>query len=157
MTIAWSTRLSAALIAGMIPVVLYAFSSGPPSRVTGAPGDAPFGCATGACHTAKFEGGPINFYGGSVKAEFSSGTTYTPGTPVTITVRVSDPVAGLIEFNSRVRPPLNLEFIECGVQYTAGPPPAGSTGTMMATTSPDCVTATARGRYPTGMCKQRRS
>jgi uncharacterized protein (TIGR03437 family) len=46
------------------------------------------------CHNNNNQkGGPINAYGGSVSAAFSSGTVYIPGAgPITITVTATDPV-----------------------------------------------------------------
>lgn len=77
---------------GVIPPLLYAHFSGPDPRATGAPGDAALSCAQSTCHTGLQAGGPINSFSGSVKATFSSGTTYTPGgDPITITVTVTDP------------------------------------------------------------------
>src|SRR5437660_1142796 len=75
-----------------LPALLYAFSSGPDQRYTGAPGDDALACATAGCHTGSKNGGPLNAAGGSVTATFSTGSTYTPGTPLTITVKVTDPV-----------------------------------------------------------------
>src|SRR5262245_22228059 len=86
-----SRRIVLSVLAGFIPTLLLAFSSGPLPRFTGAPGDNPMACATAGCHSGSSKGGPINAAGGSVTATFSSGSTYTPGQPVTITVNVSDP------------------------------------------------------------------
>jgi uncharacterized protein (TIGR03437 family) len=80
-------------LAAMVPMVLYAFATGPDPGYSGAPPDGnPNACASPLCHTGSAKGGPINAAGGSVIATFSSGSTYTPGQPVTITVNVSDPV-----------------------------------------------------------------
>ncbi len=74
-------------------MILYAYVAGPDPRHTAAPGDDPLACATSGCHTGSPRGGPINPAGGSVTATFSSGNTYAPGgSPITITVTVSDPV-----------------------------------------------------------------
>lgn len=79
-------------LAAMVPMLLFAFASGPDPGYSGAPPDNnPFACASAGCHTGSTKGGPINAAGGSVSATFSSGTTYTPGQAVTITVNVSDP------------------------------------------------------------------
>ena len=111
-------RIVYALFAGFIPFMLLASKSGPTTRVTGGPGDAPFSCASGACHTDKFEGGPINFHGGNVKVVFSS-TTYTPGTPVTVTVQVSDPVNSLYGFQMSARLERDLVKAQAGRFVTA--------------------------------------
>jgi uncharacterized protein (TIGR03437 family) len=77
----------------MVPMLLLAYSYGPLPGYAGAPPDNnPFACASAGCHTGLAKGGPINAAGGSVTATFSSGSTYTPGQPVTITVNVTDPV-----------------------------------------------------------------
>ncbi|HSP68173.1 MAG TPA: choice-of-anchor V domain-containing protein, partial [Bryobacteraceae bacterium] len=80
-----------AFLAGIVPVVLYAYASGPDPGYSGAPPDGnPNACASAGCHTGLTKGGPINAAGGSVSATFSS-STYTPGgPPITITVSVSD-------------------------------------------------------------------
>ena len=90
-------------VAAMVPTLLLAFSSGPDARHTAAPGDDPLGCATAGCHTGSVKGGPINTAGGAVTATFSSGTSYTPGQPVTITVNVTDPVNRLHGFQMTAR------------------------------------------------------
>src|SRR6476660_3530414 len=77
-------------LAGMVPMLLFAFATGPDRRYTGAPGDDQLACASSGCHTGLAKGGPINPVGGSVTATFSSGSTYTPGQPVNITVDVTD-------------------------------------------------------------------
>src|ERR1700687_2601541 len=81
-------------LAAMVPMLLFALAEGPDPGYSGAPPDGnPFACASAGCHTGPTsQGGPINAAGGSVTATFSSGSTYTPGQPVTITVSVSDPV-----------------------------------------------------------------
>src|SRR5580698_1282762 len=77
----------------LVPIALLAWEYGPEPRVSGAPGDLQFSCATAQCHTSLPAGGPINAAGGSVTATFSSGSTYTPGGgPITITVSVTDQV-----------------------------------------------------------------
>ncbi len=82
-----------AFLAAMVPMLLFALAEGPDPGYSGAPPDGnPNACASSGCHTGLPNGGPINAAGGSVSATFSSGTTYTPGQPVTITVNVSDPV-----------------------------------------------------------------
>jgi uncharacterized protein (TIGR03437 family) len=76
------------------PAFLNAHIAGPAPRYTAAPGDAPLACSSTTCHTGPDpQSGPINAYSGyGVSAVFSSGCTYTPGVPVTITVTVTDPV-----------------------------------------------------------------
>lgn len=80
------------------PTILTAHYDGPDSGHAGAPvTDDPNSCAQGAggmCHsTPGGTGGPVNHYGGSVSATFSTGSIYIPGgAPITITVTATDPV-----------------------------------------------------------------
>ena len=92
-----------AFSAAMVPLLLYAYASGPDPRYTGAPGDSPLACASVGCHTGSAKGGPINSAGGGVSATFSSGSSYTPGQPVTITVNVTDPINTLHGFQMTAR------------------------------------------------------
>jgi len=92
-----------AFLAAMVPMLLYAFASGPDPRYTAAPGDSPLACATAGCHTGSAKGGPINAAGGAVTATFSSGSSYTPGQAITITVNVTDPVNTLHGFQMSAR------------------------------------------------------
>jgi uncharacterized protein (TIGR03437 family) len=92
-----------AFLAAMVPMLLYAFASGPDPRYTAAPGDSPLACATAGCHTGSAKGGPINAAGGAVTATFSDGSFYTPGKSVTITVTVTDPVNTLHGFQMSAR------------------------------------------------------
>jgi hypothetical protein len=80
------------MAAALAPVSLWAHEYGPDPRYTAAPGDDPLACSTATCHTSQAKGGPINAGGGGVSVTFSSGITYTPGVPVTMTVTVTDPV-----------------------------------------------------------------
>ncbi|HEY2843096.1 MAG TPA: hypothetical protein VGJ09_05570, partial [Bryobacteraceae bacterium] len=107
-------KVVCAFVAAMVPVVLYALAEGPDVRYTAAPGDSPLACASSGCHTGLPQGGPINAAGGSVSATFSSGTTYTPGQPVMITVTVTDPVNTLHGFQMTARLESNLATAQAG-------------------------------------------
>jgi uncharacterized protein (TIGR03437 family) len=96
-------RITYTFLTAMVPALLLAFSTGPDVRHTAAPGDDPLGCATAGCHTGSAKGGPINAAGGAVTASFSSGSSYTPDQPVTITVNVTDPVNSLHGFQMSAR------------------------------------------------------
>src|SRR5215472_7623426 len=75
-------------LAIMIPLAcgaVYAYSSGPPPRHSGAPGDDAASCAS--CH----RGLSVNGGQGSVKILLPNGHSYTPGMTQHITVQVSDP------------------------------------------------------------------
>src|SRR5580698_4985696 len=80
----------------IFPTILMAHYDGPDAGHTGAPvTDDANACASATmCHgNANGTGGPINHYGGSVTAAFSTGTSYVPGgAPITITVTATDPV-----------------------------------------------------------------
>jgi hypothetical protein len=58
-------------ILSVLPVLIYAFSSGPLPRYTGAPGDDPAACT--ACHS-----GALNSGGGGVKIVLPGANTYMP-------------------------------------------------------------------------------
>ena len=45
-----------AFLAAMVPMLLYAFSSGPDPRYTAAPGDNPMACANAGCHSGTAQG-----------------------------------------------------------------------------------------------------
>lgn len=110
-----------AFLAGMVPMLLYAFAGGPDARYTAAPGDNPNACANAGCHSGLAKGGPINAAGGAVTATFSSGTSYTPGQAVTITVNVTDPVNTLHGFQMTARLESNLSTAQAGrFSYTTG-------------------------------------
>jgi uncharacterized protein (TIGR03437 family) len=84
-------RILFSALAGLVPMAMFAHKDGPDPRHTAAPGDDPLACSTAGCHTGLPKGGPLNSYGGSVSATFSTGSFYTPGQPVTVTVSVADP------------------------------------------------------------------
>ena len=110
-----------AFLAAMVPMLLYAFASGPDPRYTAAPGDNPMACANAGCHSGLAKGGPINAAGGAVTATFSSGSTYTPGQVITITVDVTDPVNTLHGFQMTARLESNLSTTQAGrFSYTTG-------------------------------------
>lgn len=77
-----------------LPIVIHAFSGGPPARRTGAPGD---GLCT-ACHA-----GAANPAGGKVEVSFPGGLNYTPGLKQQWTVTVTDAQARLLGFQLTTR------------------------------------------------------
>jgi len=87
-----AARITYSVVAGLVPMMLWAHKSGADPGHTAAPGEDPWACSTSGCHTGLPKGGPLNSYGGKVSATFSTGSFYTPGQPVSITVSVSDPV-----------------------------------------------------------------
>jgi hypothetical protein len=76
----------------------WAFPFGPPDGFTIAPGDKP-GIACTQCHT----GTPLNGGGGSVRVQFPSGLTYSPGVPQTLTILINDAVAATYGFEMSAR------------------------------------------------------
>lgn len=64
------------------PLTLFAYSSGPDPRLTGAPGDET--CTS--CHS-----GTVNSGSGAVKVRVAGGNSYTPGVKQRIEVEVADP------------------------------------------------------------------
>lgn len=78
-----STKAAIIVSVAGLPAVLWALSRGPDPRVTGGPGDG--NCANAGCHV----GTPVNGGGGNVALSFSSGTTYTPGQTIRVTVTIT--------------------------------------------------------------------
>jgi uncharacterized protein (TIGR03437 family) len=72
-----------ACVLGVIPVLMFAYSSGPDPKLTLAPGDSTASCTQ--CH-----GGKLNSFGGSVKL-IPGSDSYTPGTTQAITITIADP------------------------------------------------------------------
>ena len=72
----------AATILAAIPVLIYAYQTGPDPRSTGAPGDMT--CSQSGCHL-----GTVNPPGAKVDISFPGDMTYTPGVKQTLTVTVA--------------------------------------------------------------------
>ncbi|MEO8127924.1 MAG: choice-of-anchor V domain-containing protein [Bryobacteraceae bacterium] len=102
-----------AAILSAIPALIYAYSSGPDPRKTGAPGDST--CAESSCHI----GTAVNGGGGKIEISFDSGTTYTPGTKVKVTVKVTDSAARVYGFQASARPSSNTRSVQAGT-FTPG-------------------------------------
>lgn len=80
-----------AVVAGMLPVLLWAYEYGPDPGYVAIPGEnGGATCATSGCHTGTTND-PANK--GSVTVNFSNGNIYIPGVSETITVTVADPAA----------------------------------------------------------------
>lgn len=105
-----STKIVISVGAVAIPVLLYAYASGPDPRKTGAPGDSPSACATSGCHV----GTPLNGGGGNVSVSFPNGLSYTPGTPQTFTITVTDSSAKIYGFQMTARLESNLSNGQAG-------------------------------------------
>ncbi len=86
-----------AVLGVVFPILLWAHSTGPDPRNTGAPGDTT--CVQSGCHT----GTTLNGGGGNVAIAFDSGTTYTPGGKVHVTLTISDSRARVYGFQASSR------------------------------------------------------
>jgi uncharacterized protein (TIGR03437 family) len=102
-------------IFAMVPsvVLLYAYSEGPATRFTGAPGDDPDACTV--CHL----GTPLNGGGGKVVVNFDNGQTYTPGEKQTFTIVITDSAARVYGFEMTARLDSDLAYGQAG-DFTAG-------------------------------------
>lgn len=90
-----STKAKFSALAGAaVPLVIIAFSGGPPPGNTGAPGDA----LCTQCHV-----GTPNPAGGGVTVDFPGQLTYLPGARQILTVRITDPAARLFGFQLTAR------------------------------------------------------
>src|SRR5471032_1122551 len=110
------TRVGRSILV-MVPsvVLLYAYSTGPDPRVTGAPGDDPRACT--ACHN--IPPSPLNSGGGNVRINFANGQTYTPGAAQTFSIVITDAVSRVYGFQMTARLESNLTNGQAG-DFTAG-------------------------------------
>jgi uncharacterized protein (TIGR03437 family) len=106
-----STKITTALLCGLVPAILYSYASGPDPRYTGAPGDAT--CTQ--CHT----GTALNGGGGSVQLTSSAGVNYTPGQQQTLTITITDSKARDYGFQATARLDSNSTNGQAG-DFTAG-------------------------------------
>ncbi len=97
-----------AALLGALPVLVWAYSYGPPPGFTTAPGDEP-GIACTYCH-----GGSLNGGGGTVKINFPNGQTYTPGQTQTMTIVVTDSQAQFYGFQMTARLDSNPSSTQAG-------------------------------------------
>jgi hypothetical protein len=86
----WETLAFA--MGAALPIVLFAYSTGPPAQKTGAPGES----TCRACHS----GGNG---GGKVETSFADGMVYTPGVKQQLTVTITDPDASWYGFQMSIR------------------------------------------------------
>jgi uncharacterized protein (TIGR03437 family) len=105
-------------IAATVPsaLLLYAYSTGPEPRYTGAPGDDKLACSTSGCHASSV---PLNGGGGNVKVNFPGGLTYTPGVAQTLNIVITDAQARLYGFQMTARLESNLTNGQAG-DFTPG-------------------------------------
>ncbi|HYZ86443.1 MAG TPA: choice-of-anchor V domain-containing protein [Bryobacteraceae bacterium] len=91
-----------------MPIVLLAYSGGPPPRVTGAPGDQT--CNQVGCHV----GTAVNGGGGNVAIAVDGGNTYTPGGTKRITLTITDANARAYGFQASARLASNERTAQAG-------------------------------------------
>src|SRR5947208_15853688 len=103
-----SLKPPAWILACLVPAVFFGHSSGPPPRVTGAPGDNPRACMT--CHS----GSAANSGTGSVKILLQGGAFYIPGVRQRISVQVGDSNQGWWGLEVRDRRTTHLEREQAG-------------------------------------------
>ena len=107
-----------AAIALSTAVLIYAHSTGPDPRHTGAPGDTT--CADSTCHDGAGVG-VVNAGGGSLVVNFPNAGTYTPGgAPETFTIVITDAAEHIFGFQMTARPEGNLANGQAG-DFAAGP------------------------------------
>jgi uncharacterized protein (TIGR03437 family) len=97
-----------------VPVLLWAYSTGPDAHKTGvpAPGGAEPTCV--ACHL----GTALNGGGGNVTLTAAGGTSYTPGQKQTLTIAVTDSAAKVYGFEMTAR--LASDLNQQAGSFTAG-------------------------------------
>ena len=82
-----------------LPMLVWAFSSGPDPRSDGGPGGSSAACAQSGCHV----GTAVNGGGGKVELQFPDGLTYTPGLKQRIKVVITDATARSYGFQASAR------------------------------------------------------
>ena len=108
-----ATKITTAVLCGLVPAFLYSYATGPDPRYTGAPGDAT--CANAGCHT----GTSLNGGGGSVQLTSSAGANYTPGQQPTLSITITDAKAKVYGFEATARPDSDSSKGQAG-DFTAG-------------------------------------
>ncbi len=111
-----------AVLIAAVPVVLWAYSYGPPPGFTTAPGDYPGACTY--CHNYQ---SALNGGGGNVSVSFPQGLVYTPGQSQVFTIAINDSSASLYGFQMTARLDSNPQSTQAG-SFTAG----GGQGIMCA-------------------------
>lgn len=98
-----------------LPVLVWAYASGPYVHRTGVTGTGEKTCSDVGCHL----GTPVNGGGGSLTITASAGTTYTPGQKQTITIQITDAAARLFGFQMTAR--LASDRTQQAGTFTTGP------------------------------------
>jgi len=99
-------------IAVVVPILVFAYASGPDPRNTGAPGDQT--CAQAGCHT----GTPVNSANGSIEVIFPGELKYTPGVKQRLQVRINDAAMRQFGFQATARLGSNLTAGQAGTFST---------------------------------------
>src|SRR4051794_19789608 len=107
------TQVSITAAAGLLPMFLYSYATGPDPRKSGAPGDQT--CAQSGCHT----GTALNGGGGTVVLTSATGNTYTPGQQQTLTLSITDGTRRVFGFQASARLDSNPTSGQAG-KFTAG-------------------------------------
>lgn len=90
-------RIATLLVA--LPMVVWAYNSGPDPNSEGGPGGPAAACAQSGCHV----GTGVNAGGGKVELQFPDGLTYTPGQKQRIKVVITDSSARVYGFQASAR------------------------------------------------------
>ncbi len=98
-----------------LPVLVWAYASGPYVHRTGVTGTGEKTCNDVGCHI----GTNVNAGGGSLAITASGGTTYTPGQKQTITIQITDSAARLYGFQITAR--LASDRTKQAGTFTPGP------------------------------------
>jgi uncharacterized protein (TIGR03437 family) len=104
-----------AVIFAVVPILIYAYASGPDPRKTGAPGDRT--CNEAGCHV----GTALNGGGGKVEISYEGGSNYTPGLKQRFTVTITDSAARVYGFQASTRPSSNLTNGQAGTFSNISP------------------------------------
>lgn len=78
-------HFGASIAAASLPILLWAYSSGPDPKKSGAPGDDPASCTGSGCHN-----GQINKDSGNIEILWEGGGNYQPGVKQRFTVKIKD-------------------------------------------------------------------
>ena len=96
----WRLRIAKlAIPMGLLPLGVWAFRSGPPTGVTGAPGENT--CFTGGCHNAP--GGEFFPDSQGIQIDFPGGGNYTPGVQQRLRLTVTDAQGQVFGFSLSAR------------------------------------------------------
>jgi len=112
----FNSRGRAITIMVSLPMLVWAFSSGPDPRSEGGPGGPAASCAQSGCHT----GTALNAGGGRVELQFPDGLTYTPGVKQRIKVVITDSTARVYGYQLSARLASNETAGQAGRFETVG-------------------------------------